>query len=72
MVTIEQNGIKLYGLRVTRPQIEKVAVLNERFNENLTIGDGCDFVEVADDAEMIGGKWGSLTIGILADGSSHS
>ena len=72
MVTIEQDGTKLYGIRVTRPQIEKVAALNERFNESLTVGNGLDFVEIADDAEMIGGKWGSITIGILADGSSHS
>jgi hypothetical protein len=71
--TIVQNGRRLYGLAVTRDQIERVADLNQRFGENLTIGDHVDYVVLDDgEADMIVGNFGGLTIGILPDGSAHS
>ena len=74
VVTKIQCGLRLYGLRVTEAQVNRVAFLNERFNESLTIGDPMDFVEIVspDKADMITGRWGNIQIGILPDGSAHS
>ena len=68
---------KMYGLAVTRLQIEKLRELNLRSAEPpRLLGRGHDFIEVVEEAEgkadMIGGVWFGMTIGILPDGSAHS
>jgi hypothetical protein len=63
----------MYHLPITQKQLDKHNLLNKRNEVPITFFDPIRIVEETDsDAAMITGKYGTLTIGILPDGSSHS